>query len=305
MTDIDEIIKALQTHQSLDLSNANIAAQEKAQMQQTILDLQKKIHDLTKPSTLFGACPSKPGGVSLAAAQKVPTKWGGRPSLRQFLGGWSNIAYRPSSVSIAHWSWNTLTGMTQDTVKAALVNVLDGDVVEVIHEGDNKVRSKKSITLPNLIKGKNQFYDYVKAVRPNVLVANTLTGGILSNYTADAVAEPYGAIKADVLGVDCDGVHDKEPPLAIPYEDEIAEALAFAKKFGYPYVAAPEFGTSRPSWDDGTQRAAWFKKYDQQFADAGFLYVCVYDYDSTPGNELVPGSPEFAAHQPFIAGNKE
>lgn len=261
----------------------------------------------TTKRTRFGACPAHPGGEKLADQERPASKWAGPVTVRQFLG--TSVAPRgpKSKVLRVHVSWNlgtmTVTDLTADWVRSRCVNLLENDEVEVIHEADKKVTDNKR-TYEDCVAYKNRFHDLVKQVRPDLVVVNTLTGGSLANYGGDK-EERWGVIRADLLGVDCDGVHDKTSPLDIPYRDEMVSAVAFVKKYaanGYRGITVPEFGTSRPAYDtDGQQRAAWVAAHAQTFIEFGVEEVNLYDYESTKFNELTTGSPEFRVWQGFVA----
>lgn len=257
------------------------------------LEEYKRTHpDLPVPRrTIFGGCPAG-GGSSLAAAQTVVDKWGKGAAVRQFLA--TGAAPRPVDAGVTHHSWKpTLAQITDTWVTSATKALLAGDGVEVWHEADAKVR-KGQLTFTDVVARKNKFYDAVKRVRPDLRVVNTLTGQALSDYGKEEW-QKWGVVKADLLGLDADGIHDTKAPLDIPYEDEIARVTLFlAANLSYTGWCVPEFGTSRPGWDSrGMERAAWAAKYAALFEAAGAVYVCLYDYESTPGNRFVVASAEF------------
>jgi hypothetical protein len=274
-----------------------------------IRSLLERIKELETPPkvTRFGACPAKGASGATLEAQRRPFLKYGPCTVRQFFG--TEIAPRaiPTEVLRLHASWNlgsmVLADLTPAWVQEVTANLLANDEVEVIHEADKKVTDGKR-TYEECVAFKNRFFDLVEQVRPDLVVVNTLTGGTLSEY-GGTKEERWGAVKAHLLGVDCDGVHDKTAPLDIPYEDEMASALAFVEKYaanGYRGITVPEFGTSRPSYDtDGTQRAAWIRKCAAVFIAAGSEEVNAYDYESTAGNEFATGSPEYTAWREFTA----
>jgi hypothetical protein len=259
-------------------------------LQQRIAELMARVAELEKPPvvprvTKFGACPQA-GGTSLAAAQTVIAKWGKGAAVRQFLG--TGVAERPADAGIVHISWKpTLAQITDTWVKSVTANLKPGDCVEVWHEADKKV-TDGILTYTDAVARKNAFYDTVKRVRPDLLVVNTLTGWLLDPKSKGDV-ERWAAVKADVLGVDCDGVR----PTALPYtnyDDETRTALAFLEKHPtYKWFSVPEFGCPRiPSADpDGKLRAAYHQKYADLWAASGkCLYVTLYEYNSNPNYSL-------------------
>lgn len=255
-------------------------------------------HMLThKPATLYGGCPPG-GGTSLAAQQSVVDRWWVGAFVRQFMA--TGRAPRAEDAGRVHISWKpTLAQITRAWVESATANLLPGDYVEVWHELDRKVRLK-ALTKADGVARKNRFYDLVTEVRPDLLVVNTLTGQALSDY-GDEEWQEWGVVKAHRLGLDADGIHDKRAPLDIPYEDEVDRVVRFlSANPSYGGWLVPEFGTSRPGWDTkGLERAAWATKYGRLFAAAGAEAVALYDYESTPGNQFKPGTPEDAAWHQF------
>jgi hypothetical protein len=162
-----------------------------------------------------------------------------------------------------------------------------GDVLELVHEADNKVRGG-SITYATVKAAKNHFYDKVKAAKPSVLVANTVTGWLADPKSGLDVTQ-WGAIKADVFGIDNDGIHPSVLPYT-NYDDEIATAVKFVSTYkanGYRYWAVPEFGCPRISTDTGgVARAKWMSAYGAKYKSSGALYADAYEYNSTANNEL-------------------
>jgi glycerophosphoryl diester phosphodiesterase len=217
-----------------------------------------------------------------------------------------------------------------NSVPAANRNKL---VLEILHEADHKVNGAAgtgTYTVAQCIACKNKFYDVVKSVDSRFLVAATYTGysfEINNTYNQDQ----WGPVKADILGIDLDGIH-ADPADVVNgviqypnYDSEPGVAKAFIDKWaanGYKWVAMPEWGTSRDGWYDpdgkgplpsqhigvdttGTQRAAWIKKYGEQWLHLPYLlYMTFYDFESTDGNELEPGSPEFAEFTKLLTASR-
>lgn len=257
--------------------------------------------------TFFGACPEKPGGTSLAAQAGVVSKWGKGAAVRQFFGGISQVAPRHPDAGIVHASWKEYNraNLTAAKVKAALVNLREGDVVEVGHESDNDGLTGAALTERYAVK--NLFHDLVKEVRPDLLVSLTLVG-----YSFDPKSGKVAALEQwvqncrfDVLGIDCDGVR----PSQLPYTDYTAETktvLSFLAK--YPKIkwfAVPEFGCPRiPAADpDGEIRATYHDFYaDLWAATDRCLFVTLYEYDSSPNYSLTTPA-ELAGWKALVGEN--
>lgn len=269
--------------------------------------LQERLDDSTSV-TLFGACPSG-GGTSLAAQRAPVLKYGHPCTVRQFHGTLASPRAPRNEVLRLHASWN-LGSMKVDSVNEAWVekvtaNLLEGDEVEVIHEADKKVTDGKR-TFEECVAYKNRFYDMVQTVRPDLFVINTLTGGSLSSYGGDR-EERWGAVRADFLGVDCDGVHNRTgSDYVVSYEDEMANAVKMQQKYGYEGIVVPEFGTSRTiAFDpDGEKRARWIRTQADIFRETKVRTVNAYEYNApVAGNEFVPGTPEFEAWKALVWKN--
>lgn len=257
--------------------------------------------------TVFGACPSWPGGQSLDAARRVAQKWGPGVAVRQFKGALAAPSTHPD-FALVHTSYKpSIAGLARgdfdDQVRQVARTTPDGHVLEAWHESDKKVNDG-DYSHDVAVAAKNRFYDLVKETNPGVLVANTITG-----WQAEPKAphfgdlDRWGQVKADVLGIDLDGI----VPTRLPYpsfDDEVAQALAFVERHaerGYRFYAVPEFGAPRiDSVDrDGAVRAEWLTHNAALFAETGALYVCLYEYDSTPNYALTTPA-EVAAWQPWV-----
>jgi hypothetical protein len=94
----------------------------------------------------------------------------------------------------------------------------------------------------------------------------------------------WGEVKADIFGIDCDGVRPTRLPYT-NYESETETALLFLEEFahnGYKWFAVPEFGCPRiPSADpDGSIRAGWHEFYNNLWAKTGKCrFVTLYEYN--------------------------
>lgn len=243
-----------------------------------------------KQRTLFGACPEKPGGESLAAALRVVEKWGDGAAVRQFKGALTPPS-ADSRFGLVHTSYkpqiaDVIAGRLDNQIRAVAEATPAGHVLEVWHEADKKVTDGVA-SYADLVAAKNRFYDVVKSVRPDVLVANTVTGW-LTDPKSKGDVDRWGAVRADVFGIDCDGVRPTRLPYT-NYEDETATALAFIDRHGYDWFAVPEFGCPRiPDADpDGTTRADYHQHYADLWSQTDrCLFVCLYEYDSSPNYSL-------------------
>lgn len=295
--DFEEYIKRRDTDQQgavawgrqLQATNAAQATELAAAIERAA-QLQAELNELRANTlvTRFGACPMKPGGSGLEAAQSVVTKWGKGAAVRQFFG--SGVAPRPVDASLCHASFKpTLAAITDDNVRAWFSNYREGDAVEVWHEADKKV-SDGAYSYPDLLARKNKFYDTVKRVRPDLLVVNTLTGWLLDPKSGKDPTR-WGEVKADVLGVDCDGVRPSSLPYT-NYEAETKSALEFIERFkanGYTLFAIPEFGCPRivTADPDGIERAKYHEAYFQLWTQTKLCaWVTMYEYDSSPNYSL-------------------
>jgi len=238
--------------------------------------------------TVYGGCPAK-GGESLAAQTTVVTKYGKGAAVRQFFGS-TTVAPRNPDVSLVHGSWKpSLTQITETWVTTITKNLKDGDVVEVWHESDKKV-TDGAYTYDDLLARKNKFYDTVKKVRPGLLVCNTVTGWLMDPKSGKDPSR-WGAVQADILGIDCDGIRPTKLPYT-NYEDETKAAQAFITKYaasGYRCFSVPEFGCPRiPDADpSGVERAKYHEHYAKLWMSTGAcLYVTLYEYNSSPNYSL-------------------
>lgn len=257
--------------------------------------------------TLFGACPSYPGGQSLDAARRVAGKWGAGVAVRQFKGALAAPSTH-QDFALVHTSFKPdIRGLARgdfdEQVRQVARATPTGHVLEAWHESDKKVNDG-AYPYDVAVAAKNRFYDLVKAENPDVLVANTITGWQAEPKAPHfADLDRWGQVKADILGLDLDGI----VPTKLPYpnfEDEVPVALAFLERHadrGYRHYAVPEFGAPRiDSVDrDGAARARWLEHYAQLFTETGALYVCLYEYDSTPGYALTTAA-EVDAWRPWV-----
>lgn len=246
------------------------------------------------PNTRFGASPKH------APPSSVVAKFGVGASVRIFS---QTIAppTHPAGASTVHTSFALLNyGMSRDqALRAVAAGTYDaqiaaaakatpaGDSIEIVHEADKKITDGNT-TWPVVLAAKNHFYDVAKAANPNVLIANTVTGWTAEPTSGRNLAQ-WGQIKADILGIDCDGINPATG--AYPnYDAEIAAAVAFVKTHagnGYRNWAVPEFTAGRQASDtDGARRAAWSTDLAQKFRANQALYVDYFDYNNTPNEAL-------------------
>jgi hypothetical protein len=286
----------------------------------------------TRARTLLGACPIKPGSFT---GDVVMDKWGEGVALRRF---WSTSGF-PTSISknpragLEHISFylspaDTTAFPTDTTLQnaclAALRSIPVADrpkiMVEALHEGDEKVNRGTAAgwSIPQVIAAKNKFYELAKSVDPNFLVVATYTAWLFDPDNTGKNPDAWGTVKADVLGLDYDGVHSYPYP---EYSDEVVRLKAFLTKWGgasgyYKYWTVPEFNTSRGNHltagvdTNGTERAAWMKQYADLFSSPSYtavgaaLAVMWYDYESSAGVVVAPGSAEFTQWKALCDASK-
>lgn len=258
---------------------------------QIIADLRAQIPVAPTFKTQFGACPNKAGKDAVA-------KWGAGAVVRIFKTAIAPIT-RPAGASRVHVSYGIVSGNRDaalidlaagkyDTqITAAAKGTMAGDVLEIIHEADKKITDGVATWGP-VLAAKNHFYDVVKKANPDVLVANTVTGWLADPKSGNDF-QRWGQIKADIIGIDCDGVNPKALPYP-NYDGEIAAAVAFVKKYaanGYKYWSVPEFCATRMPVDpQSVERVKWMVTVTDKFKADKALYVAWYDYDMSVGNEL-------------------
>jgi hypothetical protein len=255
--------------------------------------------------TVFGACPANPGGTSLAAAQTVVGKFGAGVAVRQFLGSLAQVAQRPADAGITHHSWKptSVAQITDAAVQAACVNLRPGDVVEVWHEVDKKVRDGV-FTRSEGVARKNAFFDCVGRVRPDLYVANTLTGWEFVNPATRGQIDGWADVKAHVIGADLDGINPTSGPYP-DYRPNVAAVTGFlerAKAKGYRYWAVPEFNAKRQASDgDAARRTAWARDLAGAYDAAGALYVAWFDYSpDSDGLDTMTLPTEVASWQAIV-----
>jgi hypothetical protein len=270
----------------------------------------------TITGTYIGACPANPGGESSSAAQTVISKWGTGAAIIQFFG--SDITkgpYRPAGASVVHSSYkpsiaSVLNGSLDDEIRALIQRTPAGDIIEFYHEPDNDGLSASGIA--DMIAAKNRLYEIKQQIKPSVLVAATMTGGFFANYTSESKRVPWYGLKADLVGLDADGVHDTTgPTYYMTYADEIAGVKAFMTHgTTWKGWTVPEHGTSRQPWDTtGDARANWFTAQLKLFKDNGAYAVMLYDYNtsahntSTNYNQVLAGTPEFTVWANALASS--
>jgi hypothetical protein len=263
--------------------------------------------------TKFGADPTN-GATNDGPVQKFGTK----ASVRIFADTIKNPVH-PTGASIVHTSYaltgygvsrdqalrNLTAGKYDAAIAAAAKATPKGDVIEIVHEADHKITNGDT-SFAVVLAAKNHFYTVAKAANPNVLIANTVTGW-LTDPKSGGDFQRWGQVKADIIGIDCDGIN----PTSLPYpnyDDETKAGVAFVKAYagnGYKYWAVPEFGAARMSGDaSGTERVKWMAfNANNNFKANGALYVDWYDY-SLSGHLLpLTLTNEINTWKTFVAQN--
>jgi len=305
----DAVIVALNNAHEEDLVAIATLQDEVAVLTQKLADCEGTTPPEPPPSTTtdFGACPTKGGN-----ATQVPTKWGKGTALRTFASS-GGFTAPPPVVDVGTWhhSWKPSLGtaMTTAAVTAAVKNAREGDFVEVWHEVDVKVHGGSlSQADANAIKAmKNTFYDIIQTARPDLFVAHTVSAWLFNDQSGEypgnagdaGTAEWHANVKADVIGIDCDGMSNitKYPD----FTSSIKNVRAFVEDKGFGGWAVPEFIHPRISTDPtGSQRAAFFTTHGNKFRDGGAVYVTLFDYNYRPNQEVIVGSPEYTAWKAFI-----
>lgn len=282
---------------------------ENAELQKTINTvatqrdaLQKKYdeHMATHPTDptptrkmKVGGCPESPGGTSLAAQSGVVTKYGKGVAVRQFFSTFGAAVPRNPDAGLLHASFKdyNMANITEAKLKSTFANLKEGDVVELGHESDND--GLTGTALQARIDLKNKFFDTTRKVRPDLLICHTFTGWLFEPKSGkiNEVNMWLSKVKADIIGLDCDGIR----PANLPYTDykaEFAAALPMLDKYasmGYKWISIPEFGCPRiPSQDpEGEIRAAYHDSYFTLWSNSGkVLYVTMYEYNSSPNYSL-------------------
>lgn len=261
-----------------------------------------------RPDTRFGASPMRN-----ATGPSVVTKFGAGASVRMFSQSIAAPTH-PVGASTVHTSFALLRyGVSRDQamrdvaagkydaqIAAAAKGTPAGDSIEIVHEADKKITDGNT-TWPVVLAAKNHFYNVAKAANPKVLIVNTVTG-----WTAEPASgrnfQQWGQIKADIIGIDCDGINPATG--AYPnYDAEIAAAVTFVRTHGatgYKHWAVPEFTAGRQATDvDGSKRAAWMTELAHRFRENGALYVDYFDYNNTP-KEALEMPKEIAAWRAFV-----
>lgn len=278
-----------------------------------IAELKNPTPPVVSTKTKFGACPANG-----ADAASVITKYGVGAAVRVFQGA-LGAPHIPAGASVVHVSYSLGAGQTtrEQILKDVVAGKYDAQitamakaavpagvtlVVEIVHEADLKV-TNGSCTYETAVAAKSRFYDVVKKTNAKILVANTVTGWLADPASKNDFGR-WGQVKADIIGIDCDGAQAKALPYT-NYDAEIKAAKAFVKLFaanGYKYVAAPEWGTANlPTDINGVDRVKWIVEYGAKFQ--GFLYVCWYDY-SMKNDDRLTLTNEVNALKTLVAGGK-
>lgn len=238
----------------------------------------------------IGCCPVYPGGTGISNLQTIVDRFGTGAAARQFYSG-LQVPPRPAGLSIVHSSFKpdpdlVISGALDGAIETMAAGVPAGDLVEVWHESDLKERAG-TFTFSQLSGCKNRFYDRVKIVNQAALVGNTLTSWQFDDNNDSWDRHRWlRDVKADVLGVDVDGVHSSQLPYP-DYMDDLERTKAIFDVYHnvggmYRYVAIPELGTKiiSPTVDPtGAYRRAWADNILAQYAaQLPLLYVAWYDF---------------------------
>src|SRR6185503_14498092 len=128
---------------------------------------------------------------------------------------------------------------------------------------------------------------------------NDASGEYPGNAADAGTAEWHADVKADVIGIDCDGMSNlmKYPD----FSSSIKNVKAFVQDNGFGGWAVPEFIHPRIASDPtGSQRATFFTNHAIKFRDGGAVYATLFDYNYRPNQEVIVGSPEFNAWKVFV-----
>lgn len=260
--------------------------------------------------TMFGACPTV--GTSTSS---VISKYGTGASVRIFVPGDFAPVSRPAGASKVHVSWKPALGstITDADLIDAFAGLHDGDLVEVWHESDVKYR--KGDALAPMIALKNQFHDRVVALReagriPQVLTVNTWAGWSVDS-TSDVDTAPLHA-RADILGVDMDGIPSDDDFYPYAERQMAAKFIAAYRAGGYTGWTVPEFSMPSVSSDpSGARRVAWIQsevaKISRGVPAAGIPAPQMIAWFDTAGiigeSEMLKAPSEIAAWSALVAGN--
>lgn len=250
-----------------------------------------------------GACPAA-GGFSTTAAATVVGKWGSGASVRLFSGSdLRSVAPRPATAGRVHASWKPLGGqpMTEASVRAACINLLEGDVVTVEHEADVKRLSGGSqADLDARMALQDEFHRLVKIVRPDLLTSCVLAAWrFRQEATGTQAPEPY-LTDADLLGVDLDGVNSLTAASYYDFRQMLPRTRQVADRDYGGRWTCPEFGWPRLNNDpNGTGRVAAINAQTPAILAAGAYSLEWFDYPTVPGYTLTLTN-ERAAWQSFV-----
>lgn len=267
----------------------------------------------------FGACPTNSGG----GAAGVVSKYGAGASVRIFFtdGNLTQRATRAAGMSVLHVSYKpdpaTVVSGALDADITSLVNSLHaGDILTFHHEPDNNGWDSTQRTAWKNMH--NRLYDIKQSVKPSVLVAPVFTGGLMASYTSNATRDLWcTGLRADLFGIDCDGVHIAKTETSynrISYADELANCETYmrhASNSGFTGITVGEHVTARvnPPDPSGSMRASWFQAQTQLMIDHNCYAVMAYDFNfgthntATDFNQLPTGSPELTVWRSLVASN--
>lgn len=264
----------------------------------------------TKTGTRFGAC-------VLTTAAAVPSKYGKGASIRVFYDKPAGQLPWPTAPAgtLLHVSYKMAGKTYTDAQIDAMLTKARGHLITVNHEPDNDGWTATQIAAWKALN--NRVYDRNVTLGRPARIVPTFTGDFWSNHTTDAERDVWlKDLKADLYGLDFDGVHDNQTskPADLVYRvgksevtnaDEIAALKRAMSKYGVPGFCVPEFGTSRRPWDtDGAGRTKWLRNNAQRFIDAGAEAVHWYDEQANGKDDrILDPSPEIDAMRTLVAAN--
>lgn len=265
----------------------------------------------TPTGTLVGACPTVG-----TPSSSVISKFGTGASVRVFNpDGFASAVSRPTGASKVHVSWKPTIGstITDTQIVTAFANLWDGDLVEVWHESDVKYR--KGDDLASMLAMKNQFHDRVVALRDAGRIAHVLTVNTWSGWSVDSTSTVNPAnlhARADVLGVDMDGIPANDNFYPFAERQMGAKFVAAYRAGGYTGWTVPEFSMPAVASDPTNQkRIAWFQSEVARISEgvpaSGIpapLMIAWFDTDgSTILNTALSTSNEIAAWSAAVDNN--
>lgn len=309
VTDRDKQITTMTGQLSAANLNLQNMTRDRDDWKKKYTDLSEQFNDLVLVNTQFGAC-STSGGTGLSVYNAISSKWGPGVTARIFNNGGSMVVQPTHPLGLIHMSSKpSITDVMSNNsaalgvIDAAVDAMHDGDVFDDWHEYDVKAnQGSPPCDWPTYVAFKNKVHARVKARRSSIRTAVTVSVARFMTTKGGATNEDmtkWKSIDADIFGVDFDGGRD----LTFYPKWQTAPQLIHDWAAGsFDHVAAPEFNHPRNTSDSsGSGRAAWLTSMGDAF-DGLFLYVQMFDYNSTPNQELTTAA-EIAAGKGLIARN--